>query len=617
MAKKGPRLRGGDHKGSARNKHTRSPGYRPGDNWLVCDVCGCHVYSSDACQRWDGMVVCKQDWEPRHEQDFVRARKDQIIPAGLMRPEQEDDFITIPPISGPAPIPPVTSVEIYQDFSTGELGVFDFTRNSEVWFPDHRGKLRRAAPNEPAYVGHNYDNGTPVPTDVSYGLLVENATYNYLPYSEDLTKWLQSGEPIAFSGLEDPIGFNNGYTLYLGAEGVLDIEATTGYIDQGVPELGKNFVGVSFFLKRHSVDATGILRVVNAGHNSIARGNWEIDLALLPYEWTRVNRDHPAVNVITEFQISDTNNTAGLRFFANTDYVAVDIFGAQIEHTKLAGTTYSIWGHMVTSYIRSLGKPKYRNTASSQCTFYADDNKNNVAGQVIFRCLEHVGSYAADINERYYTARSRDSFYDSLSVFKYDDARNTFRLASVNKAVAVSRLGMPFNQYTHDIRFRRTSTEGCQVWAAQNDGVLETNSNPADTEDYGVGINQVAIGYGEEAPNAHVISARFHSADPGAGAVTAWPGWLDPTPIIIQQPEDVAGVVGGNVSISCVVEHPYPHYLWQVKEQSSSTWLDLELDSPNYTFYALVSADVYDVRCLVWTNGGATIYTDTVTLTVT
>ncbi len=104
--KKGPKLQGGNYKGSDRSKRTRNPGYKAGDNWLICDVCGCTVYSSDALQRWDGMVTCKQDWEPRHEQDFVRARKDRIAAQGLLRPEGEDDYTTIPGISGPDPIPP-------------------------------------------------------------------------------------------------------------------------------------------------------------------------------------------------------------------------------------------------------------------------------------------------------------------------------------------------------------------------------------------------------------------------------------------------------------------------------------------------------------------------------
>ena len=88
-----PRLTG-TSRHDARGRHTRNPGYLPGDNWLVCDICGCEVYSSKAKVRWDNMVVCPDDWEPRHEQDFVRARNDKIAAQGLVRPESQALFIT-------------------------------------------------------------------------------------------------------------------------------------------------------------------------------------------------------------------------------------------------------------------------------------------------------------------------------------------------------------------------------------------------------------------------------------------------------------------------------------------------------------------------------------------
>ncbi len=52
-------------------------GYRPGDFKRVCDVCGFVCYASETYKRWDGMIVCEPDWEPRHPQDFVRGRVDR------------------------------------------------------------------------------------------------------------------------------------------------------------------------------------------------------------------------------------------------------------------------------------------------------------------------------------------------------------------------------------------------------------------------------------------------------------------------------------------------------------------------------------------------------------
>ncbi len=65
---------------SSHGKKTRNPGYKSGDNWLSCDVCGMNILSSDSQKRWDGAIVCSDDWEVRHAQDFVRARKDRQRP---------------------------------------------------------------------------------------------------------------------------------------------------------------------------------------------------------------------------------------------------------------------------------------------------------------------------------------------------------------------------------------------------------------------------------------------------------------------------------------------------------------------------------------------------------
>lgn len=66
--------------------------YRPGDYYVICDVCGFKMRASETSKRWDGLKVCKKDWEPRHPQDFVRGKKDrQAVPNA--RPEQSDVFL--------------------------------------------------------------------------------------------------------------------------------------------------------------------------------------------------------------------------------------------------------------------------------------------------------------------------------------------------------------------------------------------------------------------------------------------------------------------------------------------------------------------------------------------
>ena len=65
--------------------------FRLGDYNAVCDECGFKYKASQLKRRWDGAMVCREDWEPRHPQDFVRGRPEgQALP--YTRPEQVDEF---------------------------------------------------------------------------------------------------------------------------------------------------------------------------------------------------------------------------------------------------------------------------------------------------------------------------------------------------------------------------------------------------------------------------------------------------------------------------------------------------------------------------------------------
>ena len=66
--------------------HGRNPGFKPGNHWVVCDKCGFDYPASEMKKQWDGLVVCQQDYEPRHPQDFVRGVEDRITSQGLVRP---------------------------------------------------------------------------------------------------------------------------------------------------------------------------------------------------------------------------------------------------------------------------------------------------------------------------------------------------------------------------------------------------------------------------------------------------------------------------------------------------------------------------------------------------
>lgn len=43
---------------------------------VICDVCGRKFKSNMLQKRWDGYMVCSEDWEPRNILDFYRVRND-------------------------------------------------------------------------------------------------------------------------------------------------------------------------------------------------------------------------------------------------------------------------------------------------------------------------------------------------------------------------------------------------------------------------------------------------------------------------------------------------------------------------------------------------------------
>lgn len=66
--------------------------YDRGSWSTICDVCGRKFRAQDLKLRWDNLMTCSQDWEPRQPQDFVRGVADYQAPVWT-RPEQSDQFV--------------------------------------------------------------------------------------------------------------------------------------------------------------------------------------------------------------------------------------------------------------------------------------------------------------------------------------------------------------------------------------------------------------------------------------------------------------------------------------------------------------------------------------------
>ena len=66
--------------------------FKLGEWNAICPVCGFKRKSGEMKLRWDGQYVCKEDWEPRHPQDFVRAR-DPEHPLPWTRPDSDPIYV--------------------------------------------------------------------------------------------------------------------------------------------------------------------------------------------------------------------------------------------------------------------------------------------------------------------------------------------------------------------------------------------------------------------------------------------------------------------------------------------------------------------------------------------
>ena len=103
---------------------------------VICDACGRKFKENELQLRWDGLMVCKGDWEPRHPQDFVKGVADIQAPK-YARPEQTDVFI------------PVDYDKYPEDqVDVSESTSFNFTKYVNNLVPDTTSVLNGSALNQ-------------------------------------------------------------------------------------------------------------------------------------------------------------------------------------------------------------------------------------------------------------------------------------------------------------------------------------------------------------------------------------------------------------------------------------------------------------------------------------
>jgi len=80
-------------------RSARPEGYVLGQFKRVCDRTGRILLARDTRKEWNGLIVDKNEWEPRHPQEFVRGVMDdqtvpepRPMPAAVFRDENDNGF---------------------------------------------------------------------------------------------------------------------------------------------------------------------------------------------------------------------------------------------------------------------------------------------------------------------------------------------------------------------------------------------------------------------------------------------------------------------------------------------------------------------------------------------
>jgi hypothetical protein len=65
-------------------------------NWnVICQICRKKIKASQSLKRWDGLIVCKDDFELRHSLDMPQPLVREQRPLPFTSPEPEDQFVTM------------------------------------------------------------------------------------------------------------------------------------------------------------------------------------------------------------------------------------------------------------------------------------------------------------------------------------------------------------------------------------------------------------------------------------------------------------------------------------------------------------------------------------------
>src|SRR5579859_3557277 len=83
----------------------------------ICDICARKYKAEELKLNWRGQMVCREDWEPRNQQELIRPIKD-MNKLPWTRPRGTNQFVTVTP----AAFPGCTGLSIYCQAAFGQAG---------------------------------------------------------------------------------------------------------------------------------------------------------------------------------------------------------------------------------------------------------------------------------------------------------------------------------------------------------------------------------------------------------------------------------------------------------------------------------------------------------------
>jgi len=88
--------------------------FAPGDWNAICDGCGAKLKATTLRKDWQGFFKCRSCWEPRHPQDFVRARQGaEPAPVPFVRPPGTPTYVGVCSVSGQSSLPDAATADCW------------------------------------------------------------------------------------------------------------------------------------------------------------------------------------------------------------------------------------------------------------------------------------------------------------------------------------------------------------------------------------------------------------------------------------------------------------------------------------------------------------------------